>query len=541
MPWRLRPICALSPSFARIAGPRQCCRTPKLTFACRYKSSASAADLPASARHDQPSIAAILDGAENAHRDGKDVTVAGNVRTIRNQRHRSFLKLGDGSTIHELQAILDPSQSQNLFTGAAVTLEGRMTRSPGAEQAYELSPTRVVRVGPVDPAVYPLQKKYHTPEFLRTLPHLRPRLPLQGLLARLRSDADFCATNFFRKHDYVRVTPPVITSSDCEGAGEVFTVQPRETSAAAADGDAEPQFFRVPKFLTVSAQLHLEALAAEHRRVWTLAPTFRAERSDTARHLSEFYMLEAELQTSSLDDLMLMVEGLLWFIAGSVSESRTGHELLVASRHGGDAGAARVALIERRWRGLDVRSWPRITYCEAIELLGDAAAAGSAGLGSHPSWGSPLHVEHERYIAETVGNGSPVFVTHYPRAIKPFYMLPSAAVARYDFPAEAADAGNRSTAACFDLLLPGMGEVVGGSLREHRLEPLTEQMRAAGLLCADEGGKPALDWYLDLRRYGSVPHGGFGLGFDRLLGYLSGVDNVREVVPWPRYFGRCDG
>ena len=311
------------------------------------------------------------------------------------------------------------------------------------------------------------------------------------------------------------------------------------------------EFFRSPKYLTVSSQLHLEAFIHEHQNVWTLSPTFRAEKSDTPRHLSEFYMLEAEIRTGKLPDVMNLVEDLIRSVVARLKESKVGDELVsvehITEPNEGEGISSRAEVIQQRWEGLTRRSWSRITYSEAIQLLQAAVDARQVTFCYNPSWHSGLQLEHERFIAAEIGQGSPVFVTDYPQEIKPFYMLPSD-------PGMRTHPGFGSTVACFDLLLPEMCEVVGGSLREHRLQPLMQSMRRHGLYSAtdaedvprDEKSPPAvggagnLEWYLDLRRYGSVPHGGFGLGFDRLLGYLAGVDNVRDVVPWPRYYGKCD-
>jgi len=401
--------------------------------------------------------------------------------------------------------------------------------------------------------VYPIQKKYHSAEYLRTIPHLRLRTPFNALLARLRSECEYFLSNFFRSSDFVRLQPPLITSSDCEGAGEVFTLRPKD--AKEAFGTEAPstanEFFRAPKFLTVSSQLHLEAFVHEHQKVWALSPTFRAEKSDTPRHLSEFYMLEAEIRTESLKGLMDLVEDMIRDITVKLLSSEVGKELLVV-KHGLEPEASkemtpRSEVMRRRWSGLKRALWPRISYSEAMKLLQGAAGAGQTEFQYKPEWSTGLHLEHERYIASEIGQGSPVFVTDYPRAVKPFYMLPS------DFDRGQVD-DQHPTVACFDLLLPEACEVVGGSLREHRLEPLLQAMRKHGLSQANPSTPQVekratstglldssnLDWYADLRRYGSVPHGGFGLGFDRLLGYLAAVDNVRDVAPWPRYYGKCD-
>ena len=416
---------------------------------------------------------------------------------------------------------------------------------PGLRQSHELHAENVKILGSADPETYPVQKKYHTNEFLRTIPHLRLRTPFNALLARLRSDCDYYVSDFFRIKSYIRVQPPLITSSDCEGAGEVFSVRPQDN--APKEGNDE-EFFRTPKYLTVSSQLHLEAYVHEHQAVWTLSPTFRAERSDTPRHLSEFYMLEAELRTESLDELMDFTEDLIRHVAGKVENSRLGRELLMppATSQDSEAGKAleRTETLPARFASLRAAHWPRLTYTRAIALLQSAVDKGSVSF-QHPiSWSSGLQLEHERYIASTVGQGKPVFVTHYPRHLKPFYMLSSSfsssPLQESQPPSEEPTqfSAEGETVACFDLLLPTVAEVVGGSLREHRLDALETSMRSHGL--PTEQGS-SLEWYLDLRRWGSVPHGGFGMGFDRLLCYLSGVESVRDVVGWPRWVGRCDG
>ena len=334
-------------------------------------------------------------------------------------------------------------------------------------------------------------------------------------------------TEFFAEKEYTQTHPPIITSSDCEGAGEVFNV----TSSHKVTEDDDGTFFRSTKYLTVSSQLHLEALAQSIGKVWTLSPTFRAEKSDTARHLSEFYMLEAEVSfVEKMDDVMDLVEDMLRHMTKGLHQSRVGQELLHGKRSGetDEEGSKRSEELERRWQGMMNGPWPRITYTEAIDLL----QASTETFEYPPTWGLGLQAEHERYIASEVGKGSPIFVTCYPKNIKPFYMLPST--------------HDPSTVECFDLLVPEVCEIVGGSMREHRLKPLVASMRELGMVSSLEGTTVeeadfgSLKWYVDLRRWGSVPHGGFGLGFDRLLGYLAGVQNIREIVTFPRWVGRCD-
>ena len=403
---------------------------------------------------------------------------------------------------------------------------------------------------------YPIQKKYHSAEYLRTIPHLRLRTPINALLARLRSECDYHLASYFRNRHFVRVQPPIITSSDCEGAGEVFTVSSKPPSSRVKDGikateREKDEMFKNPKFLTVSSQLHLEAFIHEHQKVWTLSPTFRAEKSDTPRHVAEFWMLEAEIRTESLRDVMNLAEDMIGDLAGKLQEAGFMEEILYANRGAKTADAEGTQfpeLLRRRWQGLTQTPWPRITYENAIKRLKHAVESGEAKFLYEPSETTGLQLEHEKFIATTFGQGSPVFVTDYPREIKPFYMLPSS-------PEDLVETTQNKTVACFDLLLPDLCEVVGGSMREHRLQQLSQSMKnhglnvsAAGavgqtltdsevLPSSDEGN---LDWYTDLRRYGSVPHGGFGLGFDRLLAFLSGTSNIKDVVPWPRFHGRCD-
>lgn len=371
----------------------------------------------------------------------------------------------------------------------------------------------------------------------------------------MRSDSDFHLAFFFRDQHFVRLQPPIITSSDCEGAGEVFTVSSQKltshTNGEMESSDvADDNFFKDQKYLTVSSQLHLEAFVPEHTKVWTLSPTFRAEKSDTPRHISEFWMLEAEIRTENLQEVMDLVEAMIRTLTVKLQDLGIKEELVYANR-GGKSGNADgnlySKLLDQRWHGLTQPAWPRITYQHAIQILQDAVNSKEAAFQHEPIWSSGLQLEHEKYIARTVGQGGPVFVTDYPQGTKPFYMLPSSLEAADDW------TGNK-TVACFDLLFPEMCEIVGGSLREHRLPNLIQAMRHHGSIVSSSDEinvKPNadtsltvetgnLEWYVDLRRYGSVPHGGFGLGFDRLLGYLAGIGNIKDVVPWPRYYGRCD-
>lgn len=375
------------------------------------------------------------------------------------------------------------------------------------------------------------------------MPHLRPRTPFNSALLRFRSEAIATLTQFFATRDFIQTHPPIITSSDCEGAGEVFTITP----ATKKEDETDESFFRAQKYLTVSAQLHLEALAQSVGNVWTLSPTFRAERSDTSRHLSEFYMLEAEMSfVDNLTGIMDLTENMLRYMATTMYTSRVAQELKAPTdKASGDSASDRASQeeVERRWQGLMQDSWPRITYTEAIKLL----KAEENACTIEPKWGEGLQSGHERLIARVVGQGKPVFVTDYPRAMKAFYMrlTPTTTAAM--------SAEFQDTVECFDLLVPEFCEIAGGSMREHRLPQLLDAMNRNGIVTrtleerthpdADEAtAAPAgsLDWYADLRRWGCPPHGGFGLGFDRLIGYLSGVQSIRDTVSFPRWYGRCD-
>ncbi|KAK4100352.1 asparaginyl-tRNA synthetase [Parathielavia hyrcaniae] len=497
--------------------------------------------VPGSRRHVSQraprSVAELLQWrpAENAD----DVVVHGFVRSVRSMKTHRFVSLGDGSSLAPLQALVQAShaETEGLTVGAAVRLTGSWVASPGAGQSHELHVGKVEVLGPSDAKTFPIQKKYQTPEYLRTMPHLRPRTPVNAVLLRLRSEAIASLTQFLAGRSFTQTHPPIITSSDCEGAGEVFTVTPVNHTP-----DHDEPFFRSQKYLTVSTQLHLEALAQAVGNVWTLSPVFRAERSDTSRHLSEFYMLEAEMSfVDRLDPIMDLAEDMLRSLSTSLAGSATVQDLLSRSRNSG-SDLAPADEVRRRWEGLAARDWPRITYSDAVALLRQRADR----FAHEPTWGAGLQSEHERYLAEHVGGGGgkPVFVTHYPRDIKAFYM-------RETEPAASPGVPGGATVDCFDLLVPEFCEIAGGSMREHRLGPLLDVMRRQGILRPpgfegegdagpDRPSAGGLEWYVDLRRWGCPPHGGFGLGFDRLLSYLAGVQTVRDMVSFPRWHGRCD-
>ena len=366
-----------------------------------------------------------------------------------------------------------------------------------------------------------------------------------------------------------QVHPPLITSSDCEGAGEVFTLLPRDVldqkPHIRRDAQKEHHYFKEPKYLTVSSQLHLEAFSAELGHVWALSPTFRAEQSDTPRHLSEFYMYEVELRgVDTLQAVMVAVQNGIRTLTRNLQNSPAGRELLDIYADRKQNHNEKDVDLQDRWERLTEASWKIITYTDAISEVIKASHSDSALFYHEPTWKKGLQLEHEKWIVANIGHGKPIFVTDYPKAIKPFYMLPTTMQAQSPVKTQP-DQQEGETVACFDLLFPfGYCEIAGGSLREHRLEYLLQNMREQGMLnrkapssspdLSETAPSPASDypflrpgeelgnlkWYADLRRYGSSPHGGFGLGFDRLLAYLTGVSNVRDVVPFPRTWGRAD-
>ena len=372
-------------------------------------------------------------------------------------------------------------------------------------------------------------------------------------------------STFFNDQGFVQAHTPIITSSNCEGGGEVFSVasvqntDPNEKSST-GQTERKEHFFSSEKFLTVSSQLHLEALAQSVCKVWTLSPTFRAERSDTPRHLSEFYMLEAEICfIDKLEPLMELIEDMLSFLIENLQNSKVGKELLKAAfkpcEDDGNRPDMNSDVLNARWHGMREKNWPRITFSEALRTLQSAQAEGRTRFSTTPTWVDGFSVEHERFLALYIGNGKPIFVTEYPALLKPFYVPWSS----YSSPIAPLSGPEYDTAAqSFDLLVPDVCELAGGSIREHDPEKLLMNMKSRGMLDDDEevhissdklrnkrldsrdSFNNPLSWYLDLRRYGSAPHGGFGIGFDRLIAYISGISNVKDVVTFPRWYGRCD-
>jgi len=432
---------------------------------------------------------------------GESVLVAGWIRTRRDTGGFSFLEVNDGSCLGNLQVIADKalanyeSEIRKLTTGCAVEIEGLVQSSPAKGQVIELLAGTVTVVGWADPESYPLQKKRHSFEFLREMAHLRPRTNAIGAVARVRSRLAYAVHTFFQQRGFIQVHTPIITTSDCEGAGEMFQI-----STAQAHGGPMEEFFGRRAGLTVSGQLQAEVYALALGDVYTFGPTFRAENSNTSRHLAEFWMIEPEMAFCDLAGNMRIAGEMLKYLLNDVL-ANCPEDMELFDRFI-DKG-----LIERL-QGVAGQDFAHITYTDAVERLLLCGKAFEFPV----QWGVDLQSEHERYLTEEVF-GRPLIVTDYPAAIKPFYMRVN-------------DDGK--TVAAMDILVPGVGEIVGGSQREERLAVLEKRMLEAGIDLEE------YRWYLDLRRYGSVPHAGFGLGFERLVQFVTGMGNIREVIPFPR-------
>ncbi|NXC36569.1 SYNM protein, partial [Campylorhamphus procurvoides] len=423
------------------------------------------------------------------------------VRSVRSQKEVLFLHINDGSSLEHLQVVADPSlQNRDLTFGSAVEVQGKLVKSPHRMQNMELQAETIRVVGPCDIWSFPLKmKERHPLEYMRQFPHLRCRNNTLGSLLRIRSEATAAIHSFFQDNGYVHIHTPIITSNDCEGAGELFQV---EVSSEARESAEKTHFFNVPAFLTVSGQLHLEVMAGAFTHVFTFGPTFRAENSQSRRHLAEFYMVEAELSFSeSLQDIMQVMEDLFKTVTSTVL-SKCPRDVELFHKY--------VAPAQKTF----FFSSCRIPYSEAVEILKQA----SQTFTFKPEWGCDLQKEHEKYLVKHCGE-VPVFVINYPYDLKPFYMRDN-------------EDGPQHTVAAVDLLVPGIGELCGGGLREERLPFLESRLQRLGL--AD-----AYQWYLDLRKFGSVPHGGFGMGFERYLQYILGVDNIKDVIPFPRFSHSC--
>jgi asparaginyl-tRNA synthetase len=434
-----------------------------------------------------------------------EITVSGWIRTLRKSKGICFIALTDGSSSDNIQIVAIEEQTTDydrltsLLTGAAISVRGNLELTPEAKQPFEIKLSEYTILGDC-PSDYPLQKKNHSPEFLRTIPHLRVRSNTFGNVFRVRSEAAFAIHEFFRENGFFYVHTPIITDSDAEGAGEMFTVTTLEQSDKP---DYSDDFFGKHASLTVSGQLEGEYLALALGKIYTFGPTFRAERSFTARHAAEFWMIEPEIAFADLYDDMDTAEAMLKFVLTKLLE-RCPKELAFFDKFY-DNG------LTERLQSVSTADFARCSYTEAIKHLTEA----ENDFEYPPKWGIDLQTEHERYLSETVF-GKPVFVFDYPKEIKAFYMRQN-------------DDG-KTVAAC-DLLVPRVGELIGGSQREERLDILKARMNE---LSMDEA---AYSRYLDTRKYGTVPHAGFGLGFERLLMYVTGISNIRDVIPFPRTAG----
>ena len=465
---------------------------------------------------DRTTIAQIFADAQQL--GGQQLTVAGWVRSLRDMKTFGFVTLNDGSCFNNLQVVMnretlanyDDIAAQNV--GAALICRGELALTPDAPQPFELKATSIEVEGPSAPD-YPLQKKRHTVEFLRTIQHLRPRTNLLGATFRVRSVAAYAIHQFFQERGFVYVNTPIITASDCEGAGEMFrvtTIDPANPPLA-KDGtvDYSQDFFGKQANLTVSGQLQAENFAMAFGDVYTFGPTFRAENSNTQRHAAEFWMIEPEIAFADLEDDMNLAEEMLKYVIRTVTE-KCPDEMAFFNKFV-DKGLA------ERLEHVASSDFGRVSYTEAVEILEQAVRDGHEF--EYPVyWGVDLATEHERFLTEQHFK-KPVFVYDYPKEIKAFYMRLN---------------DDDKTVAAADCLVPGIGEIIGGSQREERLDVLESRINELGM------DPEQYKYYCDLRRYGTCHHAGFGLGFERLVMYLTGVSNIRDVIPHPRTVGSAE-
>jgi asparaginyl-tRNA synthetase len=447
---------------------------------------------------------------------GKQVRLDGWVRTRRDSKGGfSFIELNDGSCQGNVQVVA-PGELANyeavvkkLHVGASITVEGEVLASPAKGQATEVRAAKVELVGDADPETYPLQKKGHTFEFLRTIAHLRPRTNTFGAIARVRNQVCKSIHDFFQERGFLYIHTPIITASDCEGAGELFrvsTIDPAAPPKVEGTIDYSKDFFGKPAFLTVSGQLQVESFACSMGKVYTFGPTFRAENSNTPRHLAEFWMIEPEMAFFDLTDNMELAEAFIKRILGDALSKCAEDMAFFADRID--------KTLMPRLENILNNPFLRVTYTDAVDILEKSGKTWEYPVG----WGKDLQSEHERFLVEQHFK-CPVILHDYPRTLKPFYMRVN-------------DDGK--TVRAMDVLAPGVGEVIGGSQREERLDVLETRMKEQGLHPEDYG------WYLDLRRYGTVPHSGFGLGLERILLTLTAMANIRDVIPFPRTPGSAE-
>lgn len=446
---------------------------------------------------------------------GSEITLRGWVRSRRDSKGVTFIELNDGSRFRSLQLVVEsgvvPDETlRQVTTGSSIDASGVLVESPAKGQPVELKVAEVSIYGTADPSTYPLQKKGHSLEFLREIAHLRVRSNTFGAAFRVRNALSHAIHSFFQERDFIYVQTPIISTSDCEGAGEMFNVTSLNLKdiPRTADGniDWSQDFFGRPAYLTVSGQLEAEIFALAFNKVYTFGPTFRAENSNTPRHLAEFWMIEPEMAFYGLEDNMRLAEEFLKFTIRYVLE------------HGREDLDFFNERIEKTVLGtlehVAESTFAHLSYTDAIKALQEAKRAWEFP----PQWGRDLQTEHERFLSEEVFK-KPVIVTDYPKDIKPFYMRVN---------------DDNRTVRAMDVLVPRVGEIIGGSQREERYDVLLRRLQETGL---DE---KAYWWYLDLRRFGSVPHSGFGLGLERMMMYLTGLKNIRDVIPFPRTPGNAD-
>ncbi|MDR1104940.1 MAG: asparagine--tRNA ligase [Treponema sp.] len=456
----------------------------------------------------------------------QDVIVRGWVRTKREMKNLVFIEVNDGSSLTGIQCVFDRDGGENagagakagntagtlaaLGTGASVEIRGRLVPSPAAGQDVEVAASEIAVLGPAPAESYPLQKKHHSLEFLREIAHLRARTNTFGAVARVRSNLAFAVHRFFRERGFLYLHTPVITSNDAEGAGAMFRVTTLDPSVKPESGYGG-DFFGRAAYLTVSGQLEAETYACALSRVYTFGPAFRAENSNTVRHLAEFWMIEPEMAFASLEDDMDLAEDFLKCLFTAALED-CAEDIAFFSKHfsGEHAGKGIAGTLEEAAASRFVR----MTYTEAVRELEKAADS----FEYRPRWGCDLQSEHEKFLTEKVAGG-PVIVTSYPKEIKAFYMKMN---------------DDEKTVRAMDVLVPRLGEIIGGSQREDDPLKLSRRMEELGMKTDN------YFWYLDLRRYGSVPHSGFGLGFERLIQYVTGMINIRDVIPYPRAAGQAE-
>ena len=436
------------------------------------------------------------------------ITLEGWIRTLRSSKKFAFIELNDGTFFKGVQIVFDDTISNfsdltKLTTGSSISVKGTLVKSPGGKQSFEVKAEKIEIVQEA-PSEYPLQKKRHTFEYLRTISHLRPRTNTFSAVFRVRSLVSFAIHKFFQENEFVYVHTPIISTSDCEGAGEMFkvtTLDPNNLPKTEnGEIDYSKDFFGTETGLTVSGQLEAETYAMAFKNVYTFGPTFRAENSNTARHASEFWMIEPEIAFADLEDDMNLAENLIKYVINYIIENAP-EEIEFFNKF------VEKGLLNKLNNLLN-SEFGKITYTEAIEILKNSKKEFKYPI----EWGHDLQTEHERFLAEEHFN-KPVFVTDYPKEIKAFYMKLNE---------------DNKTVRAMDLLVPGVGELIGGSQREDNYEILEKLMDENNI------NKKEYEWYLDLRKYGSVKHAGFGIGFERLIMYLTGMSNIRDVLPFPR-------